>query len=819
MAQNNTTLYFLSYNNYYNRQVKKEDTLSAYLDFLTYGPISCNFDTADGVNTEHIMPMSIFTSAPNADYVIAVDESGNIYSRWFITDAIRLNGRQYKVNMQRDLVVDFFEEIVNAPCYIERAMCRTGSDLIFTPDNVAVNQIKQQEILLKDKTGCPWIVGYVAASLDKDVLVTASSDDIASPIISDRSYEEWQTYASRGVAKINTASISVLGKINVGTSVHQFVVGSSQSYQKVGSDYQYPNVSIYFANNKVGSNEGPKALSSLQAAVEASSNLPSNIFNFCAAKTSQLLLTEAELDAALGENGVLVKDTGDHYFKVRVTARGHTYTDYQIQSGELYNNLMNILDDEGIIVQNLQGLNGMSIGVTLSLYSFRITPYDGYVSSAKFHGSTVNTLQDAPYKMFCIPYPVNGGGETKLPQSLTLSPDPNVGMNIAMRLVQDLTKSNVYDLQLLPYCPALNFVGEDGADLSNVLTLGQGGSYTLNSASSDSKRYITPIVNTATGDGSLLSYIIWCDLSSFSISIPTSINVPTNNVDFKTEHEVSFWRLSSPNYNGSFQFKATSNRGIDYFECDCTYKPYSPYIHVAPNFKGLYGADYNDTRGLVCGGNFSLPSLTDAWANYEVQNKSYRDAFSRQIENMERTYNIQLEQQKTASAISVVTSGFASGASGGYIGGMAGGPAGAVVGTVAGAAAGATASAIGRREDLEYSKRMHREAISYAQDQFGLSLQSIQALPYSLNNVSAYDINNKLFPFLEYFTCSEEERKAYKNKIIYRSMPVNVISSIADFLQAEPSYIVAQLIRIPDLADDYHVAAAIASELHQGVYI
>ena len=47
------------------------------------------------------------------------------------------------------------------------------------------------------------------------------------------------------------------------------------------------------------------------------------------------------------------------------------------------------------------------------------------------------------------------------------------------------------------------------------------------------------------------------------------------------------------------------NQGIDSFDIECTYKPYNPYIHISPNYKGLYGKDFDDIRGLICGGDFS----------------------------------------------------------------------------------------------------------------------------------------------------------------------------------------------------------------------
>ena len=97
MAQNNSTLYLLSYNNYYNRIVKKEDTLDAYLEYQSYEPLSCNFNPADGIDTEQIFNVPYIDNTPSADYAVVVNEANDITSRWFIVNASRIRGGQYRL--------------------------------------------------------------------------------------------------------------------------------------------------------------------------------------------------------------------------------------------------------------------------------------------------------------------------------------------------------------------------------------------------------------------------------------------------------------------------------------------------------------------------------------------------------------------------------------------------------------------------------------------------------------------------------------------------------------------------------------------------
>lgn len=82
--------------------------------------------------------------------------------------------------------------------------------------------------------------------------------------------------------------------------------------------------------------------------------------------------------------------------------------------------------------------------------------------------------------------------------------------------------------------------------------------------------------------------------------------------DIKASNECDTYRLCSPNYNGVFEFSVAKNgNNVNGFHADCTYRPYNPYIYVHPNFSGLYKQNYEDARGLICGGEFSLGILND----------------------------------------------------------------------------------------------------------------------------------------------------------------------------------------------------------------
>ena len=82
----------------------------------------------------------------------------------------------------------------------------------------------------------------------------------------------------------------------------------------------------------------------------------------------------------------------------------------------------------------------------------------------------------------------------------------------------------------------------------------------------------------------------------------------------KLANECDLVRLVSQNYSAIFEFSPAKSGGVDGFLADCTYKPWSPYIHILPKLKGLYGDNFvsiDDARGLICGGDMSLPQLSN----------------------------------------------------------------------------------------------------------------------------------------------------------------------------------------------------------------
>ena len=286
-------------------------------------------------------------------------------------------------------------------------------------------------------------------------------------------------------------------------------------------------------------------------------------------------------------------------------------------------------------------------------------------------------------------------------------------------------------------------------------------------------------------------------------------------MDRKLANECDLVRLVSQNYSAIFEFSPAKSGGVDGFLADCTYKPWSPYIHILPKLKGLYGDNFvsiDDARGLICGGDMSLPQLSNEWANYQLQNKTYQEMFDRQIKNID----VQNDVNRQAAIAQLLAAPITGGATGALTGAKLGG---GLAGTIAGGLAGAIGGGITAGVDLANTVKMMEENKSYAIDMYGYNLQNIQAVPTSLTKTSALTYNTRVWPFIEYYTCTESERKALKDKIKYNGMTIMKVGQLSSYPLGEDNFYKGQVIRLPDLRVDSHMAFEIYNELNKGVYL
>lgn len=822
------TLYLLRYNNYYNRQVKKKDTLSDYLEYQLGEAIEgVNFIPNDYVNTQQVVNWD----AGNPNYLLVVDEDNNINSRWFIINTSRIREGQLMLDLHRDLIVDYNDSVLSANMFIDKATPISFNDpAIYNSENMTFNQIKQEEIQLKDKTGIPWIVGYIPSDSFSDNSEQArtvevnfnftGAQDITVENISDYTYYQYTTTQFQSKPQNKTYCALIYGTHNnygglpgVITSTDYYYVKSKMDTNGVvlqpevlttkdSYNYDFKLSSKYNNGNFKGSGSlTGEDISAVQSIWEKEPLVLNQLNSYI---DDYLPIPPENIDSLLAQDGkIIYASAEDQYYKVNLVQVGNKVSTLNyVNSGGLYDLLKNNATFNQISRPISDYWPSGYFAVTADNYIYKLSITRLASSKAQVIIPQTDTryhLNDSPYDMFCMPFPDIGQTfKVEKNGSIYLSNvDRDAAFSIGTRIAAQSGSSTIYDVQLLPYCPISSIVQDGYIDIGD--------------------RQISDINIVVGNSTNKRSVLLWCTSSQFTLDIDYNIPESTTIEDKKIKNETEVWRLCSPNYSGLFEFSPEKNAGVTSFNVDCNYKPFSPYIHINPNFNNLYGQDFNDSRGLVCGGDFSLPQVTSAWADYQLSNKNYQQMFDRGIQNMEVNNAVQREKEQWQMAAGVMQA-YAQGKQAGDstllgLGGLLG------VGNATGLAAAGFSYAAGKR-DIELNDQLRYEALDYSKDMFGYQLGNIQALPQGLAKVSAFTANNKIFPFLEKYGCTDTEKMALKNKLKFNGYTIMRIGSIAEFIHPEETYIKGSLIRMPDnFQEDFHIVNSIAKELNQGVFI
>ena len=179
------TVYFYKFNNYYNRIIKRYATIAEYTSNATLlgKQENCNFVHGDGVNSSFVWNKDASTT-DTPDYVVVDDYKGNI-SRWFVTNSFKTRDRQDKLTLRRDLIADYWDDVIkHSPCLIRKGYVGETSPFLFNDEGVRYNKIKEEEILIKDRSNCSYIVGFISNNAG----AVAEINGTASPTNYDYSY-------------------------------------------------------------------------------------------------------------------------------------------------------------------------------------------------------------------------------------------------------------------------------------------------------------------------------------------------------------------------------------------------------------------------------------------------------------------------------------------------------------------------------------------------------------------------------------------------------------------------------------------------------
>lgn len=802
-------LYLYEAHSYYNRKIVRYRYTYEYEESFggsSYVANNISFNPNDGITTTQIInypldhPYFEGTAAPS--YCLVVDDAGNIVSRWWITSHSRIRKGQANLSLLRDVIADYYDEVMTAPSFVRKGYISTINDTaIYNNEEMTFNQIKTSEYKLKDKSNAAWYVGYISKTAGGETISIPTDDYVISG-----DYETLEQYPYYANTNANTPFVGDYTDI---TFRINFYNNMAQGWDENGNPklptydrraILYTTYGAIATTNQKGFpvfTEGKHVLSDIYPWVSQAAK--SSITNW---RESSYAITGAHRGSALTtfleQEGKYIRIAGTTY-KISIE---NVYVSRKVDIDNT-NIFAQSFKDVAIAANNIGGVNMIRVNAAEGNWSAVEYTAQGYkiVLEAQPENdieytlpTTRNHCADSPYDLVMVPATFLWLDDNEV------SIDVDLSKKVIDALILKLG-ANGYDWQLLPYSPLEDryfeaFTGNSGSRLRTSLL--------------PNMDYYDII-----GEGQAQTIILFPSISSFNKTIKYIIDVPADSTNFKVANECDIYRLCSPNYNGQFEFSATKNGGVLAWNVSCSYKPFAPYIRVAPAFNKLYGRNFFDARGLICGGDFSLTQTDNNWVSYQIQNKNYQVMFDRQIENMEVNNSV----QRTLEGWNVATGTISGAASGAMAGGMTGNPYAAIGGAIVG---GVTSFA-GGLADIHLNEKLRQEAMDYSKDQFGYQLQNIRALPNSITKVGAATNDFKYWPFVEYYTCTDIEKQALLDKMKWNGMTIMRVGQVQDFLHPylteAGTFIQAKPIRLDYIAEDSHLAEAIAAELNTGVYI
>lgn len=763
-------LLFTKLNNYANRLIiKKVNTFDDVID--EFNPENAvledvNFHQGDGINAEQVV--NIDFEDFGFDYLFVAysdDDSKTIVSRWYVIGKNDNRRGQTNVSLKRDLISDYLDEVVNSPFMMRRgnldfgkvgdvSETRDPDPFLFQPEGKKYNQVKQSiSRLYRFNSKEPsWIVGYIAKNI-------------------------------QGYQTVNIPEVG--GLVNLGKIWGVYF--NEDNIQK-NADDSFDIIAMPYKDCEIRYTDG----NNVTHVYKQNANLSLAIMS------------------ALAASGLIY----DIQLVPYITGLGSSVT----------------IDSDGNIIAEIINFNNANSGFEENHFE----PFEYGVYKGNYPGNVQCNYSNLEIKAI-IPsdWPVGGTIQE-------------------VAFVSDKGASTVSDDNF--------WVGRTEYSLTNDRYVFPASEYSFDSATGtitfsrpELKNDLFEMMsnglahleitykygsNPGNADPVIISLANSKETFHFTVNLPIGVPNLINQDEIKKYSELYVYRLVSPNHNGIFEWSPSMNYhlmrvgaqttswscNVSTYQVAIDLKPFDPYIRVSPDFSGafsgmvystgLYGSNFNDGRGLVCDGDFSLTLPTSAWQNYKLNNKTFASSFSREIST--------LEKKNAFGIANDVMGAIGSTAGGAVAGGLKGGIPGAIAGAVVGLTTG-TYKAI-------QGGIMRRDAIDKAKADFNMSIQSIQARPDSLTKVSSLDPDNKIWPFLEVYAPTIEDERQFTRKMILTGMIANKETTIHDQMDGVTivypltigaerfQYFEGTIIRMNDSSATPEMVNEINNELASGVY-
>ena len=823
------TVYFYKFNNYYNRIIKRYDTIAEYTANATLlgSQANCNFVHGDGVNSNFTWN-KLATDTDTPDYVVVDDYKGNI-SRWFVTNSFKSRDRQDKLQLRRDLIADFYSDIVQySPCLIRKGYVPQNNPLIFNDEGVQYNKIKQDEILIKDESNCSYIVGFLSN--------TTGGQNTVNGTIKDYNYD--YNYASlndfpyknyvEGAGNNHSEVATIIHNNSPATRIYYSLKLGARTEDSNG--YQLSDIEIVWRTTGVGrpsyytpSYSGNAGNGTFYRSVSTLSN--TNVILYCDSGSADYS-TDVEMDYIYANYIISL------YTKISNLSTSYAESCFNLETG-IYSSLQQYVGKKikigsTVYTVSLQSTNYRNTYVTYNAYNPTIlsafnsiisyinnnkpsqaemssgvytmryynnanryqpsdlkimTELDDYYLVFTEASSNIYTdldspndrthLSSQPFDMFML---INESNISYKVNTTNFVSNHEVNINMAQALCQ-VSGAGAYDIQIVPFNPMRGTILADG---------------TLNFYGYD----VHEIKNSA---NTVIGHYVMCNSADLKFTLEKN-DLKINPTNYKKDYNLKQYRLCSPNQETMFEFSPSMNGGINTWEISCNYRPYASYVKVQPTWNWMYGEPmYNsktDFRGLVYNSALCITQLSDAWANYVSNNKNYQQLFDNQISTLTKQQEVQLNAMEETLGLRSFT-------------GM---PIGSIL------------RVIGGSKDIEMTRELNNIAISKMETDFKYQMDNVKSMPHTIKKLTNINEDTRVFPFIEIYSASATEEASFDYKLKYTGYTIMTTGKIIDYCQdGVETFVQADLIRL-DLSRseetaDNHIASEIATELAKGIYI
>ena len=257
-------------------------------------------------------------------------------------------------------------------------------------------------------------------------------------------------------------------------------------------------------------------------------------------------------------------------------------------------------------------------------------------------------------------------------------------------------------------------------------------------------------------------------LYDINLSDLTDINKETDTI-----------KIVSPSRASQYLFRPYDNDGNMEFSVKITLRPYTSTIYVRPSTEGLLQYDWNDKDCLIIQEDFSLTNVTSEWTQYVYQNRTYLNAFERQIQGREyeRSWERRVEQAQAKSDEWNARNISAQKAKT-YTGNMP------IVSGIAGAIATAWKDSDymqAAQLDREYNEALYQEGLSISQDLFNYQLENIKSQPLIPSKVTTLDIKTLDGIYLEFYSTNATELTAINNYYKYNGNRIDDYGTFSQY--------------------------------------